>query len=139
MNVDNKILQIRTNGENDIIDLTNQIEDFVTSSPITDGVVNISVPGSTGAIITTEYERGLIEDNKTMINDLIPKGIGYKHDLIDNNAHSHLRASILGAEKTLTVIKNEIMIGTWQQIVFFECDIHPRNRKIILQLVGVEK
>jgi secondary thiamine-phosphate synthase enzyme len=139
MNVDTTIIQIQTEGENDIIDLTNKVENFVASSPITDGLVNISVPGSTGAIITTEYERGLIEDNKAMINDLIPKGIGYKHDMIDNNAHSHLRASILGAEKTFTVIKNEIMIGTWQQIVFFECDVHPRNRKIILQLVGVEK
>ncbi|MFV2014842.1 MAG: secondary thiamine-phosphate synthase enzyme YjbQ [Candidatus Heimdallarchaeota archaeon] len=139
MNVNTKIIQIQTKGENDIIDLTHQIEDFISSSPITDGLINISVPGSTGAIITTEYERGLIEDNKLMINNLIPKGIGYKHDIIDSNAHSHLRASVLGAEKTFSIIGNEIMLGTWQQIVFFECDVHPRSRKIIFQLVGVKK
>lgn len=139
MKVENLILEIQTEGENDIIDLTHQIEQFVKSSQITDGLLNVSVPGSTGAIITTEFERGLIEDNKKMINELIPKGIGYKHDQIDNNAHSHLRASILGSEKTFSVIGKDIMIGIWQQIVFFECDVHPRSRKVVLQLIGVEK
>ncbi|MCE7734860.1 MAG: YjbQ family protein [Candidatus Heimdallarchaeota archaeon] len=139
MNVENTILEIRTEGENDIIDLTLQIEQFVKSSQITDGILNVSVPGSTGAIITTEFERGLIEDNKKMINELIPKGMGYLHDKIDNNAHSHLRASILGSEKTFSVIDNEIMIGIWQQIVFFECDVHPRSRRVVLQLLGVKK
>lgn len=139
MNVESKIIQIQTQGENDIIDITQLVTDFVISSSITDGLINISVPGSTGAIITTEFESGLIEDNKKMINDLIPKGIGYKHDRIDNNAHSHLRASILGAEKTFSVINSEIMIGIWQQIVFFECDVHPRTRKVVLQFVGVQK
>ncbi|OLS23077.1 MAG: hypothetical protein HeimC2_28170 [Candidatus Heimdallarchaeota archaeon LC_2] len=139
MKVENLILEIQTEGENDIIDLTHQIEQFVKSSQITDGLLNVSVPGSTGAIITTEFERGLIEDNKKMINELIPKGIGYKHDQIDNNAHSHLRASILGSEKTFSVIGKDIMIGIWQQIVFFECDVHPRSRRVVLQLIGVEK
>ena len=139
MYVENTILEIQTEGENDIIDLTHQIEQFVKSSKITNGILNVSVPGSTGAIITTEFERGLIEDNKKMINELIPKGIGYKHDEIDSNAHSHLRASILGCEKTFSVIGNDIVIGIWQQIVFFECDIHPRSRRVILQLLGVEK
>lgn len=139
MNVENTILEIRTDGENDIIDLSQQIEQFVKSSQITDGILNVSVPGSTGAIITTEFESGLIEDNKKMINELIPKGIGYLHDKIDNNAHSHLRASILGSEKSFSVINNEIMIGIWQQIVFFECDVHPRSRRIVLQFLGVQK
>lgn len=139
MHVENTTLEIQTNGENDIIDLTSQIERFVKSSRISNGLLNVSVPGSTGAIITTEFERGLIEDNKKMINELIPKGAGYKHDMIDNNAHSHLRASILGSEKTFSVINKDIMIGIWQQIVFFECDVHPRSRKVILQLVGVQK
>lgn len=139
MNVENTILEIQTDGENDIIDLTQQIEQFVKSSQITDGILNVSVPGSTGAIITTEFEKGLIEDNKKMINELIPKGIGYLHDKIDNNAHSHLRASILGSEKTFSVIGKEIMIGIWQQIVFFECDVHPRSRRVVLQILGVQK
>ena len=76
MNVENTILEIRTNGENDIIDLTQQIEQFVKSSHITDGLLNVSVPGSTGDIIKTEFESGLIEDNTKMKNDIITKGIG---------------------------------------------------------------
>ncbi len=137
MYVENTTLDIQTDGENDIIDLTSQIEQFVKSSQISNGLINVSVPGSTGAIITTEFERGLIEDNKKMINELVPKGAGYKHDMIDNNAHSHLRASILGSEKTFSVINKDIMVGIWQQIVFFECDVHPRSRQVILQIIGV--
>lgn len=127
---------ISTNGNCDLIDITDKMNNAVKQSKIKEGLINISCPGSTSAIITTEFEPRLTKDNKQMIETLIPQGIGYHHDEIDNNAHSHLRATILSCEKTLPISNGEVMIGVWQQVVFADLDIRHRTRKIIFQIMG---
>ena len=136
MRIVRKELQLSTGGEIDLIDITREVERFVEESGIANGQVLIFVPGATGAVVTIEYESGLLEDFKRILRELVPKGQGYKHDLIDNNAHSHLRASLLGPSLVLPVIDGELMRGIWQQIFFVELDVRPRRRKIILQAIG---
>ncbi|MCH8908851.1 MAG: YjbQ family protein [Candidatus Heimdallarchaeota archaeon] len=130
---------LQTNGEIELIDLTNKVMNYLAESKITDGTVHISCPGSTSAVITTEFEPGVVKDTKDLLNKLIPKGIGYEHDKIDNNAHSHLRASFLGANQTIPIKENRLLLGTWQQIVFVELDVRPRTRTVIFQFMGIIK
>jgi len=136
MRIVRKELQLSTRGEIDLVDITREVERFVEESGITNGQVLIFVPGATGAVVTIEHENGLLEDFKRILRELVPKGRGYKHDLIDNNAHSHLRASLLGPSLVLPIIDGELMRGIWQQIFFVELDVRPRRRKIILQAIG---
>lgn len=136
MRVVRKELHFSTRGEIDLIDITHEVERFVEESEITNGQVLIFVPGATGAVVTIEHESGLLEDFKRILRELVPKGQGYKHDLIDNNAHSHLRASLLGPSLVLPIIDGELMRGIWQQIFFVELDVRPRKRKVILQAIG---
>ncbi|ALM75596.1 Thiamine-phosphate pyrophosphorylase [Thermococcus barophilus] len=131
-----KELYLSTRGEIDLIDITHEVERFVEESGITNGQVLIFVPGATGAVVTIEHENGLLEDFKRILKELVPRGQGYKHDLIDNNAHSHLRASLLGPSLVLPIIDGELMRGIWQQIFFVELDVRPRKRRIILQAIG---
>lgn len=138
LHIESKVYQFRTAGEIDIHDLTYDLERFVKETEITDGTVTIFCTGSTGAIACTEFETGLILDNKKMISDLIPKGMGYNHDRIDNNAHSHLRSTLLGSEITIPIIKKELVLGTWQQVVFFELDVHKRSRNVVFQVMGIK-
>ena len=136
MRVVKRELQLSTRGEIDLVDITREVERFVEESGITNGQVLIFVPGATGAVVTIEHENGLLEDFKRILRELVPKGQGYKHDLIDNNAHSHLRASLLGPSLVLPIIDGELMRGIWQQIFFVELDVRPRKRKVILQAIG---
>ncbi|USH00624.1 secondary thiamine-phosphate synthase enzyme YjbQ [Thermococcus argininiproducens] len=129
-------LKFSTNGEIDLIDITYAIEEIVERSGVKNGQVLVFVPGATGAIVTIEHERGLLEDFKRLLKELVPKGAGYKHDLIDNNAHSHLRASLLGPSLVLPVVEGRVIRGTWQQIFFVELDVRPRRRKVIVQVIG---
>ncbi|NJE27123.1 YjbQ family protein, partial [Thermococcus sp. MV5] len=92
--------------------------------------------GATGAIVTIEHESGLLEDFKRALMELIPKGAGYLHDRIDDNAHSHLRATLLGASECFPVIDGRLIRGTWQQIFFVELDVRPRHRRVVVQVVG---
>lgn len=135
--IESKIHRFETNGEIDIIDLTPKIREFLHDTSLVEGEITVFVNGSTGAIGTTEFEPRLTKDNKNIFSKLIPKGAGYHHDHIDNNAHSHLRATLIGSDKTIPVIDNQLLIGTWQQIVFFEFDTRPRNRSVIFQAKGI--
>ena len=129
---------IQTKGENHIIDITENVASIVQNSNLTDGIVCIFVSGSTGTITTIEYEPGLLEDMPEAMERLAPKDAVYQHHLRwqDGNGHSHVRASIMGPGITVPFRGGQMLLGTWQQIVFIELDVKPRNRQIRVQIVG---
>lgn len=138
MSTHNDEINIRTNGEVDIIDITNQVQNIVNKSKIKNGIVCIFVPGSTGTITTIEYEPGLMKDLPRALQKIAPKGEHYDHHETwhDDNGHSHVRASLMGPGITIPLIDRRIIHGTWQQIVFVEFDTSPRNRNLIVQIIG---
>ncbi|NJF25237.1 secondary thiamine-phosphate synthase enzyme YjbQ [Thermococcus sp. Bubb.Bath] len=136
MKVHTEKLRFSTEGEIDLVDITHEVERVVEESGIRNGQVLVFVPGATGAIVTIEHESGLLEDFKRALKELIPKGAGYLHDRIDDNAHSHLRATLLGASECFPVVDGRLVRGTWQQIFFVELDVRPRHRRVVVQVTG---
>ncbi|ASJ05291.1 secondary thiamine-phosphate synthase enzyme YjbQ [Thermococcus barossii] len=136
MKVVTRELRFSTRGEIDLVDITREVEKTVEESGIESGLCLVFVPGATGAIVTIEHESGLLEDFKRALKELIPKGKGYLHDRIDDNAHSHLRATLLGASECFPVVDGRLVRGTWQQIFFVELDVRPRHRRVIVQVMG---
>lgn len=138
MTVITKIAQIETRGENDVIDITGQTSKAVEESKLKDGIVTVFVSGSTAAITTIEYEPGLTQDFPRMLSRIAPIDIEYEHDNTwhDGNGHSHVRASLIGPSLTIPFKDGDLILGTWQQIVLLETDTRPRERKIILQIIG---
>jgi len=138
MTVITKNIQIKSESENDIIDITDQVSDIVMDSKIENGAVIVFVVGSTAAITTIEYEPGLQKDLPDMLSRLVPKDIAYAHDNTwhDGNGHSHVRASLIGPSIIIPIVEGLLTLGIWQQIVLVEMDTRPRERKIILQVIG---
>ena len=132
------VIELDTKGEMDIIDITHDVQEIVEESGIEDGIVLIFCPGSTGAITTIEYEDGLLYDLPQALEKIAPKNAYYRHEekWHDGNGHSHVRASIIGPSLTVPIENRRLILGTWQQIVFVECDVRPRRRKIIVHIVG---
>ena len=131
-------IKIKTKGEPDIVDITESIQKIVNKSTVKNGLACIFVAGSTGAITTIEYEPGLMKDLPRSLEKIAPKGIHYDHHETwhDDNGHSHVRASLIGSSLTIPIKNRKLIHGTWQQIVFVELDTSPRNRNLIVQLVG---
>ena len=129
---------ISTNGENDMVDITVQVEQLVHDSGISNGMVNVFVPGATGALTTMEFEPGVVEDIRAALQRMAPSGIEYQHHLKwkDGNGQSHVRADLIGPQLTLPVREGHIPLGTWQQMVFIEMDVRPRKRKLMVQIIG---
>jgi secondary thiamine-phosphate synthase enzyme len=131
-------ISVKTKGEVDIIDLTDQVEEKVSNSGLKNGIVTVFVPGSTGALTTIEYEPGLLEDLPAAFERLAPQNISYEHEKRwhDGNGHSHVRASILGPSLTVPFNDAKLILGTWQQIIFIELDVRSRARNLVVQLIG---
>ena len=137
MAVKTDTLQVSTNGNADVIDITPNVNECVKKSKIKDGIVTVHVIGSTGAVTTCEHEPGLVRDIKEVFDKLIPPG-RYNHDQAwgDGNGYSHLRSSLVGPSLTVPFSKGELLLGTWQQIILIDFDNRGRQRKIIVQTVG---
>lgn len=138
MSVITRTITVSSNGENDMIDITRQIDGAIKATMLQDGIVAIFVSGSTAAVTTIEYEPGLKRDFPKMLARIAPSEIKYEHDNTwhDGNGHSHVRASLIGPSLTVPFKNKGLMLGTWQQIVLLEMDTRPRERKIILQMIG---
>ena len=138
MAVSSTTVQIKSRGENDIIDITEQASKAAKESQAENGIVTVFVVGSTAAITTIEYEPGLKADFPDMLSRIAPKGIQYRHDNTwhDGNGHSHVRASMIGPSLTIPIIEGNLALGRWQQIVLVEMDTAPRDRRIVMQVIG---
>jgi secondary thiamine-phosphate synthase enzyme len=129
---------IKTNSNGDMHDLTNEVNNIVKRSQIKTGIAHIFNIGSTAAIGTIEFEPGLQQDLPAILNKLMPPSREYGHEQTwhDGNGHSHLQATMLGSEITVPVGNNKLILGTWQQIFHLECDVKPRQRKIVVTIYG---
>jgi len=133
LRVFNENLRFSTRGEIDFFDISGKVQDVVEKSGVKNGLAHVFAPHATGILILTEYEPSLLDDIKTVLEKLVPKRALYEHP---SNAHSHLRSVLLSPDKTLPVVDGKIVLGTWQSLVFVETDVHPRQRTVIVQVLG---
>jgi secondary thiamine-phosphate synthase enzyme len=138
LTVETKQLSIHTRGEGEILDITSEVADALVETGLKKGIVTVFVPGSTGALTTIEYEPGLLKDLPNLLERIAPKNSVYEHEKRwhDGNGHSHVRASLIGPSLTVPFASGRLTLGTWQQIVFIELDVHSRVRNLILQIIG---
>ena len=131
-------ISLRTQGNADIHDITNQIASAVSKSGLTAGTATIFCPSSTSALTTIEYENGALSDLRRLFDEIIPSERAYAHNerWHDGNGHSHVRASLLGASLTIPFVDNRLTLGTWQQVIYVDFDVRPRQRELIVQLIG---
>ena len=136
--VHGKELELATKGFSDILDITASVEQSVGESGVREGIVNVSVIGSTASVSTIEYEPALVEDVKEQLEKLIPHTLASRHSATwgDDNGFSHIRATLMGPSMTLPVAEGRAVLGTWQQIVVIDHDNRPRKRRIRIQVVG---
>jgi secondary thiamine-phosphate synthase enzyme len=129
---------LRTAANDDVVDVTEDVQKVVSDSGVRAGIAVVFVVGSTAAVTTVEHEPGLVSDLKTAMDRLYPKGEDYEHHRRwgDGNGHSHVRASFIGPSLTVPVVDGRLLLGTWQQIAFLELDVRPRSRQIAVQVVG---
>lgn len=132
-------IQVSTKGNTDIIDITQNVNQAIAQSEITNGIAVIFNVGSTAGITTIEFEPGLATcDMKVAFEKIAPENGEYLHEKTwhDDNGHSHVRASLLGPSITVPIMDGQLTLGTWQQIVLIDFDTRGRNRTVVCQMMG---
>lgn len=138
MEILNQRISLETKGNGDLINITDKISELLQKSELTKGNITIFNIGSTAAITTFEFEPGMIKDIQELYERIIPSNQHYHHDDTwgDANGFSHLRAALQGPCLTVPFDNGALMLGTWQQVVLAEFDNRPRQRKIVVQIIG---
>jgi secondary thiamine-phosphate synthase enzyme len=129
---------VSTRGRCQVLDITAQVERIVAASGVETGVVNISGIGSTLGVTTVEFESGCVADLQRALEKIAPTNTDYAHNARwgDENGYAHLRSALMGTAKSFPVNGGRMAIGTWQQVVLCDFDDHPRQRRVVVTVVG---
>ena len=133
-----KQISLSTQGDGQMIDITDQVVRHVHDSGLKNGTVTLFTPGSTGGLTTIEYESGVVHDLQQMFDRIAPPDLDYRHDLRwgDGNGHAHVRHALLGPSLTIPFVDGCLTLGTWQQVIFVDFDNRPRARSVVVQIMG---
>jgi secondary thiamine-phosphate synthase enzyme len=131
-------IRISTEGDGDVVDITPGVEEVVETAGMSEGVVSVFVRHSTAAVALIEYEPGGVRDLRDLMEQLVPRDARYQHNVMagDTNAHAHLRAAIVGPSEVVPLKDGRLQTGTWQQFVLIDFDDRPRDRTVMVQVVG---
>lgn len=132
------IFKISTQGRCDVKDITAEVSRIVAASKIRHGIVNVSGRGSTLAITTLEFEPGCVADLRRALEKIAPMNSDYAHNVRwgDDNGYAHLRSALMGTTQGFPISGGKLAIGTWQQIVLCDFDERPREREVMVTVVG---
>jgi len=132
-------IEFASKGDADIIKITEDVAEAVAQTGLTDGTVTLFVPGATGALTTLEFEPGVVHDVQELMDTITPPGKHYLHNdyLKDGNGHSHVRAGLVGPSLVVPFVDGRLTLGRFQNIVFCDFDARPRERSLVVQVMGV--
>jgi len=139
MTVETHTIELSTNGDTQVVNLTDQVGERIRGGNIDNGIATVWNIGSTAGITTTEFEPGLVNhDLKAVFEKIAPEDARYRHEDTwhDDNGHSHVRASLLGPSVTIPFVDRKLMLGAWQQVVLIDFDTRARQRNVIVQVIG---
>ncbi len=139
MPVETHHIEVASRGDTQVLNITDQVQACLVRGHIRSGTVTTFVIGSTAGISTTEYEPGLVNrDLKVAFEGIAPEHAEYLHEQTwhDDNGHSHVRATLLGPSLTVPLVDGRLTLGTWQQIILIDFDTRPRQRQVVVQVVG---
>jgi secondary thiamine-phosphate synthase enzyme len=133
-----KEITLQTKGYSDVKDITDQVQEVIGESGIVNGLVNISVIGSTASISTIEYEPALVQDVQNELEKWVPSTLKSLHSQTwgDDNGFAHIRATLMGPGITVPVVGGKVLLGTWQQIIVIDHDNRSRTRRVYVQVLG---
>ena len=138
MTVKTKYIELKTRGNTDILNITQEVTKMVAETRLNAGIITLFSPSATSAITTIEYESGCLTDLRRLFDEIVDPARHYDHNARwgDGNGHSHVRAALLGPSLTVPFVDGRLTLGTWQQIIFIDFDNRGRQRRLVAQIIG---
>jgi len=138
MSIQTRSINLSTQGNAAIQDITNHLSQIISDTGLVNGTVTVFTPSSTSAITTIEYESGCVSDLQRLFDEIVDPDRHYAHNARwgDGNGHSHVRAALLGPSLSIPFVDHRLTLGTWQQVIFIDFDNRQRRRELVVQIIG---
>ncbi len=136
--IQTKQLDVDTSGNFSVVNITEQVREFVRSTGVRQGQVLVFYKHTTGAVLVGEHEPGIIADLQAILERISPVNHPYLHHLraVDFNGHAHLRSALLTVTVTIPILNGDLLLGTYQDILVIDDQTDPAARQVVLQVMG---
>ena len=130
-------LEIRTTPKS-FLDITSQVQDFVTKSNIVNGVCHLFIKHTSASLVIQEnYDPSVRQDFETVFSNLAPEDFPYIHNMEGkDDMPAHIRSALTSTSETIPVVKGKLSLGTWQGIYVWEHRDQIHNRNVMVSMVG---
>ena len=131
-------LIIKTNGQN-LYEFTFKTIDWIKEKKLKNGILNLSIQHTSASLIVQEnadpdVQTDLLNyfDKMVPMNDKL-----YIHTTEGkDDMPAHIKSSLTNNQISLSIKKNELLLGAWQGLYLFEHRIENQDRKIIHHFIG---
>ena len=130
-------LEIRTIPKS-FLDITSQVQDFVTKSNIQNGVCHLFIKHTSASLVIQEnYDPSVRKDFETIFSKLVPEDFPYVHNMEGkDDMPAHIRSALTSTSEAVPVMNGKLSLGTWQGIYLWEHRDQPHNRIVMISMVG---
>jgi len=137
MKVFTKYLWFNTDKKVELINITQKIQEIVKESKVKEGICLINAMHITSSVFINDEEDGIKQDFLDWLEKLAPTNPKlYRHNLTgENNAHAHLKRTIMGREVVVAITNGKLDLGPWEQIFYGEFD-GQRPKRVLIKIIG---
>ena len=129
-------IRVQTGSREELVDITDQVNDVLRSSGIENGLIVLYVQGATAAMMIQEnWDDSVQTDVVNLLRKLIPRGV-WLHDQQDGNGDAHLKAGLVGPSETIPVIDGKLGLSQWQNVFLCEFDGPRTERRVVCTFIG---
>src|SRR6266480_849166 len=128
-------LIFNTRQRKELVNITDQIADFVVKSAIQEGFVLVSAMHITAGVFVNDEESGLKRDILALLERLAPAGDYEHHKTGEDNGDAHLKRLLVNHQVLLPITKGKLDLGPWEQVFYAEFD-GQRKKRLILKAIG---
>lgn len=128
-------ISVATFSREELVDITDQVQEAVSKSGIENGLAVLYVQGATAALMIQEnWDDSVQTDVINLLRQLIPRGV-WLHDRQDGNGDSHLKAGLVGPSESIPIIDAKLGLSRWQNIFLCEFDGPRSNRNVVCTII----
>jgi secondary thiamine-phosphate synthase enzyme len=132
-----KELWMETPHRRDYVNITNQVEQCLAESGISEGLILINAMHITASVFINDDEGGLHKDFEVWLEKLAPEKphSQYRHNGFEDNADAHMKRQLMGREVVVAVTGGRLDFGPWEQIFYGEYD-GMRRKRVLVKIIG---
>jgi secondary thiamine-phosphate synthase enzyme len=123
-------IEVRTERRTQVLEITAQVREAL-GDPGDAAAAVVWIPHTTAGVIVQEHADPAVgRDLEKAFERMVEDGWGWEHiEEGEENAPSHVRASLTASSVVIPLRGGDLALGTWQGVFFCEFD-GPRTRTV---------